>query len=400
MPAKLYYFNPGHEAAILNGSPYYMAPANVVLMQKDLSFLPAWAASPESYVFMDRISDSCFYKYLKENIENIATPITSDYLHTISSQIQVCPWGLSPQVIHFFENIRSNYNNNLIIPRWNSELSHLSNRIFAKECLKYLCSIIPEVSCNLIPAWVNNIENIEHLVSKSKVRLLAKAPFSSSGRGLLWLPLYQLTRVERQILHGILKKQGSVSIEKVLDKKIDFAMEFNISKSGDTTFQGYSLFYTNNKGGYVSNYLGLQSDILEIISFHIDINLLETVKSALIEILSNKFSGIYSGNIGVDMMVYEENGKNKLHPCVEINVRDNMGIVALRISQNYLSPGSGGSFHIDFKAKDGDTFLFHNEMKSKYPAKLKEKKIKSGYFSLCPVLPDTKYIAYLLVQEK
>lgn len=400
MPVKLLYFNPGHETAILNRSPYYMAPANVVQMQNDLAFLPAWTTAPENYVLMQDLLENDFSKYLSDNILPLAKAITSDSLNTISPEITATPWGLSPQVIHFFENINTQYGTDIIVPQWNNALSHLSSRHFAKECLERLSSAIPEISESIIPVFISKLEDIEILVAKSSEKLLAKAPFSSSGRGLLWLPLSQLTRTERQILHGILKKQESVSIEKVLNKKLDFAMEFFIAEKGDISFEGYSLFKTNLKGGYSGNYLISQCNIQERICSYVDLNLLEKIKTALWKTIKEKFSNIYSGYIGVDMMIYEENGKNKLHPCVEINVRNNMGIVSLKLVQNYLHPDSIGSFHIDFNAQEKETYLIHNNMQEKHPAKFENGKLRSGYLSLCPVLQESKYRAYVFTEEK
>jgi len=400
MPVKLHYFNPGHEAAILTASPYYMPPANVLLMQKELAYLPAWGANSDDYVFLSDNQDLSFFKHINQVIGKVATAISPELLNTIPPQIRLQPWGLSPQVVHFCQNINNEYNIDLQIPRWNSRLSHLSSRHFAKGCLQSLCPIIPEISESLIPVFVNKLEDIEDIVTKSKNKLLAKAPFSSSGRGLLWLPFQQLTRTERQILHGILKKQGSVSIESVLNKKIDFAMEFFISEEGSVNFEGYSYFNTNIKGAYTGNLLASQSDIQLKIFHYINIDLLERVKTGLYNLIKDSFTGIYSGYIGIDMMIYEENEEFKLHPCVEINVRNNMGVISLGIVRNYLSKDSTGFFHIEFNTKDEVTYSLHEKMLKQYPAQFENGKLKSGYFSLCPVSPKTKYRAYILAEEK
>ena len=78
MPVKLHYFNPGHEAAILSASPYYMPPANVALMQKELAYLPAWGANPDDYILLPDSQDFSFFKRINQVIGKAATAITPD----------------------------------------------------------------------------------------------------------------------------------------------------------------------------------------------------------------------------------------------------------------------------------------------------------------------------------
>ena len=50
---------------------------------------------------------------------------------------------------------------------------------------------------------------------------------------------------------------------------------------------------------------------------------------------------------GIDMMVCRrENGGFFLHPMVEVNLRMNMGIVALRLAERVLGNGLSGRFDI------------------------------------------------------
>jgi len=397
---KLYYFNPGHETAILNGSPYYMAPANVVTMQKDLAFLPAWIASHKDYVFLENDLPDCFNNYLIDNLAPVAKGITTTTLQKLQTHLSLHLWGISPQVIHFFEELNNKSNLNIKLPIWNNLLKQLSSRKTACDCLIDLCNNLSWLSPDIIPEFYTGLEDIELLVKKNNsISFLAKAPFSSSGRGLLWLPKSQLTRTEKQILTGILKKQHYVSIEKVLDKKLDFAMEFYISYNGDINFEGYSLFKTNEKGAYLGNLLDEQLELEKQICIYIDKDKLNEVKENLLSILKIKFNHIYIGCIGVDMMIYWEDGEYRLHPCVEINVRENMGLLAIKINR-YLYPGSTGIFNIDFSPVPGEIKKRDINMNALYPARFSEGKITSGYLSLCPILEETKYQAFIYINKK
>ena len=398
MSQKLYYFNPGHESAIQNTSPYYTAPANLVNMQADLSHLPAWYAdNVTDFVLINKPLSRNFKKEISNNLF-LAKGITTKELALKSPCSTVHLWGKSPQALHYFDQLNNQNGLNLQLPIWNENLLQLTSRETAKECLKQLTDNILSIHEIQLPQYCNSLEDVESIVRNSDCQLLAKAPYSSSGRGLLWLPIGELTRVERQILHGIIRKQEKVSIEKVLDKQLDFAMEFDVTNQG-VNFEGYSLFQTNSKGAYISNFIGSQANIEKTITSYIDLSILEEVKSELISILKNKFSSIYEGCVGVDMMVYKESGVNRLHPCIEINIRDNMGLLAISIYRKHITQGSNGFLFLDFSREDGDLLNKDKQMREQHPLLIENNRIKSGYVSLCPVLEKTNYRAYLIIDN-
>lgn len=394
---NIHYFNPGHETAVNNASPYYTPPANIAAMQEELSFMPAWYADREDKVLVDS-KDEVYYSYLTEKFSTLAQPVSQNEL-TQYRDANVSLWGVSPQAIRYFEELNKELEINLNIPQWSEEYKYLNSRLAARDCLSELINSILLLSQAVIPQFYTNLDNINRAVNASAYQLLAKAPYSSSGRGLLWLPATGLTRTENQILHGILKKQGSVSIERVLDKQMDFAMEFMADGKGNIAFAGYSLFYTNAKGGYEANYIGSQESIIEQLSEKISLDLLDSVKKKLIDIMSKKVATLYNGCIGVDMLIYLEDNEYKLHPCVEINMRYNMGFLTCRLYENYIASESYGKFYIDFNPKAEEMYKNHLLMEEKHPIRIENDKITSGYLSLCPINRSNRYRAYVLVEE-
>ncbi len=398
---RFHYFNPGHETAILNTSPYYTPAANQLKMQRDLAFLPAWYSnSPEDFVLVEDLLSEEF----TENIKNLplAKAITKEQLnenHVILSNSEISLWGISPQSIHFFEILSKTSGIKFSIPEWNTEYKELSARHTAKTCLEYLIKSNPEISKDIIPEFYSKIEEIENLSLSSQYDLLSKAPHSSSGRGLVWLPAGTFARSEKQILQGIIKKQGNVSIEKVLNKQLDFAMLFYSDGSGNIKFSGFSVFNTNKKGAYENNVLSSQSRLSDIICNLIPSGLIEKTKQDIILFLKKTFGNKYQGCIGIDMMVYIQNNQFKLHPCVEINMRNSMGLLTLRLHQNFCDINSSGYFRIDFNNKDGHIHEKHKQMQSSSPIIIEKGKIISGYLSLCPVTENSKYIAYIIVNK-
>jgi len=97
------------------------------------------------------------------------------------------------------------------------------------------------------------------------------------------------------------------------------------------------------------------------------------------------------------MMIYKDGDSYKIHPCLEINMRYNMGYLSLRLYENYLVQGVEGRFYLDFSAREGDIFNRHKQMQEQYPAQFTNGRLSSGYLALCPVNEKNRYRAYILV---
>lgn len=388
----IHFFNPGHEAAVQNGSLYYTEPSNVKRMQEELACLPAWYANAGDFVLVYNTVDDVLFADVNQNIHFVQK---EDLINYATQGVTL--WGISPQAIRFFDDLNIKNKLHLNVPQWHDSYHYLTGRRPAAAVLGKLTELIPEISPLIIPSFYTNIEDIEDVARISTHRLLSKAPYSSSGRGLLSLPLGGLTRVERQILHGTLRKQGEVSVERLLDKQLDFAMEFMADGCGRVEFVGYSLFNTNEKGAYSGNCLMSQQAIVEVLTDKISHDLLNEVKLRLVDLLSDTYGAVYKGCIGVDMLIYKEDDGFALHPCVEINMRYNMGYLSYRFVENYLSEGSKGFFYIKFASGEGDMYAQHCEMQEKYPAQFENARLKSGYLPLCPVRQSNKYWAYVLI---
>jgi hypothetical protein len=326
-------FNPGNEAAILNGSPYYQAPAQVRKMQADLATLPRWYADSEE----DRW------------------------------------WAITPQT-----------------PGWKDIYRTLSSRKTAHD-------ILSQLQPQLVPTLFTTIEEIAALRLHSQDTLLVKSPFSSSGRGLVWLPPGPIARSERQLMSGMLKKQGSVSIERALNKCLDFSMHFDVISPEVTEFIGYSVFQTSQKGAYEKSMLANQDSLESLITAYIHSEVLHEVQTQLTQLLHTTYAPHYTGKMGVDMLLYKEREQVHLHPCIEINMRKTMGYVALQLHKKHLCPSSTGEYFVDYQSAPGAVLHKHRELEATYPLVREGGLIESGYFSLCPVTEQTQYHAYAII---
>ncbi|GHT43471.1 hypothetical protein AGMMS49965_17310 [Bacteroidia bacterium] len=349
----LHYFNPGHEEAVLNGSHHFQPPANHVRMQRELAFLPVWYASADDFVLV--------HEPLPADLEGglateLATAIRMDELAANASRLAhqtVALWGISPQSCHFLKQLSDKHQLHWTIPEWKDEYRTLGSRQTAHTVLSRLIEAIPDIDCALLPQFISDFDTIEQIMLKTTHKMLIKAPYSSSGRGLVWLPPGKMAQSERQILKGMLRKQSCVSLERALDKQLDFSMHFETTPAKTTAFIGYSLFQTNAKGAYEHSLLLPQDTIKQRLTAMISNELLEKVKHHLLQIITQIYAPHYQGNIGVDMLIYAAGNRLHLHPCVEINMRKSMGYLALRLFEGFLPPNFQGEFHVGYDKENG-----------------------------------------------
>lgn len=396
----LYCFNPGHEGAVLSGNIHYTLPAHPLKMAEDLAFLPAWYADPTDFIF---VSENFQKDFLDPALQNlIAAPLKESEMpdkKNFLSGTEFMPWGVSPDILHRFRKLDETYNLNLTFTSWDENFKPLCSRITARDCLKEIVAAIPEIDAGLVPSVIETEEAIEKFLKENEGMTVVKAPLSSSGRGIQWIGRDTYDRSRRQIIHGMLKRQGYVCVEKALFKVCDFAMLFFSSGKGEIRFSGYSVFQTDGKGNYLGNKIASQPALLDtILSQGADIRLLETIKETLSLILRKKYKK-YRGALGVDMMLYrDKESRIRLQPCVEINMRFSMGWPAMKIS-NLLFAGSSGHFYISYGQTKGRIYKENISLREKYPLILENGTILSGYLPLCPLDENSSYNAYITIEH-
>jgi hypothetical protein len=179
--------------------------------------------------------------------------------------------------------------------------------------------------------------------------LIFKTPWSSSGRGV-WVSRssdsIDIKRIQRTI-----RQQGQILVDDFYEDKIlDFALEFEVtgpatyvkesefqnSEKPEVHFLGYSVFCASDNGNYGYNVVASQAELRErILASGIDAHVLDWVIDYSINSLSHHLCSRYRGYVGIDMLICHHNNQIKLHPCVEINLRRNMGILALDIYKSF-----------------------------------------------------------------
>ena len=391
MKNPLYIFNPWHDMALANFTPYYKVPAGIVRMSNDLSFLPLWYAPDGALIYVaDIFTVETFRSQIADFKDFSSERFVSD---TVSYEIN--PWGWSPALVHKL-SVGGADISSLPDSVFLDKIRYLSGR---QRCVEVLSQLLCVDGICGKAFCCNKLEEVR-MYLEANGSLILKAPWSGSGRGLYRVCRQSWNANAEGWISRILRTQGCVMAEPVYNKVCDFAMEFYSSSDGDVTFAGYSLFETDDFGNYKQNILMSDASIEEhLLSYGITSATLHEVRKKLIEIFSGMVSGHYTGYFGVDMMICSQNGEILLHPCVEINMRMNMGVVSRIFFDRYLSSSSRGYLVTEHYSSDGEALQFHQEMSSCHPLVLDSGGgIVSGYLTLTPVLSSTRYQAYVIVK--
>ncbi|MDR2968348.1 MAG: hypothetical protein LBV32_01935 [Tannerellaceae bacterium] len=365
-------------------------------MQQDLALLPLWYGEAADYVWVDKLPDLSDFNFQPHSPRYITRKDWEAGTHTLPP-LTAAPWGLSPQVIRFFEKLRkASPGRELLVPRWKEEYRELTNRKTAAACLKMIKDELPGVPLPDLPLFVSSLGEIEDYISRNRHPFMIKTPFSSSGRGLLRINAPLLTEKEKDWISGALRKQQFISIEKYLEKTEDFAMEFYLDENGKATYRGLSVFTTRN-GAYSGNILESQSRLEQrLSSFNFQFSIIN-YQLSIARAIESFYGGRYSGYLGVDMMIYKtEEGQYAVHPCVEINMRYTMGMVAIRLFEQYIHPEASGYFRVVYEKEARQE---HLQMTFSHPPRYENGRLLEGYLPLCPVTPETRYRAFVLIER-
>ena len=310
------------------------------------------------------------------------------------------PWGWSPATHKLLAHLKTKCSEAFQkspVFNWSEEIRDLYSKKFALSILQQIILEFPNTI--FIPKEITGQvcygqQQIESLLS-SWGRLMIKAPWSSSGRGLQPItktPVHP--KVWEKIL-GIIKDQGYVIVEPLLDKQLDIAFQFEL-RNRKVSFLGISNFMTDSKGQYTGNRLnGLPDDMnpeLKLFAEHLP----DRIISPLIRILENSELALaYEGNFGVDALIFKTaNNQLAVNPCLEINLRQNMGLLSLHL-EKFLFPGQKALYQTWYGG--GKSFLeFQSEMERKHPLVLKNNKIASGFLALTDAGNDSKFGAYII----
>ena len=354
---NLYIFNATGDLALANGDENYNPPSILSRFEKDLSFLPAFIGDEGDFVLSEKNINEQFLKRwgemgvgLPNIVEKSPRPINA-----------LVPWSWNQVVHKQLSEWKPFCSVNFLespVANWNPKLKALSSRMYALELLNWLYGkgsssrwLIPEF--RPIPCY--SLEEVIRL-QKNWGRIVLKLPWSSSGRGIQFLRNIELNVSNIQWIKSGLQQQGFLMVESVLEKSADFSLHFFVDSNG-IAYRGCTKFFTSSNGAYAGHFLNF--------NLNEEIGLLEFINeftSCYIEFFQTTgLNNIYRGWFGVDIMKVFAQGKDFFQPCVEINLRLNMGTLALRLNQHF--PHFKGLLKIAHTSKTVDkNVIIHNEL--------------------------------------
>lgn len=377
MALRLHIFNPEHDIALAHGSPLFTSPRAGRQLRADLGFLPALWAGEESVVWTDQPQKA--WQAVRRLGLDVPPGLFVDTpsLRRLARQVEaVDPWGWDAALCHQLQRLGVNPR---ILPTAEEleEVRALSHRRTAKELLDSIqhtsltdntigdsikekeevietTSKAVELRGEAIELTGETIEPTgksieltgEAIEVKDEAALLQqlarwpeavlKAPWSSSGRGVRMVSAPVHSSVLQWAL-GVMRRQGSLMVEPLYHKVADFGMEFSANAEG-FTYLGLSLFDTSGTA-YTGNVLATEEEKRTKLARYLSPTQIDSLRQLVLNCLEAISPRFRLGPFGIDMMIVRtEDGKVRVHPCVEINFRRTMGHVAIALQQRITTP--------------------------------------------------------------
>lgn len=407
MSRDIYYFNPTCELAVANGSEHYMAPEKLRVFEDELSYLPAFLAQPDDIVLVKKQVSYDFQKQLNDVGFRLPESMTKEELFALSEDMhlgRIFPWGWSPAAHNYlscFKPYCDGVFKSSPVFNWKPDHRELYSR---KEGLHIFNSVIQLsgenwiLSTDDIPVVCTEHEEIIELQKKWS-QIVVKAPWSSSGRGLQILRPNQYNRTNRQIISGILRQQGMVTVGPWHEKILDLSFQFFSNGDGQVFYQGMSCFSTDDFGRYLGNNIEELPEYIDPVVHEFVEGKKEIIKDYLLcALMESRYATDYYGWLGVDAIIFKnESGNLIFHPCIEINCRFTMGAVALKMRE-YIDHRASGKF-IVYLGERGLFKDFCAEMSKNSPLHMLNGKIDRGFLALTPVDGEARFGAYLSVNK-
>lgn len=387
MSTKFHIFNPEHDSALALESGIYTPKPQIQQFAKDLCTLPLWYSNDDDNVIVSEISDKDWINSVKSIIPNVNEKLvtTDDYKHCKTAK-RLMPWGIDNTVckLTFTREIDGENVADVI-----SRTKQFSSREQTQDALNRLNE--SGLYSGFVSQKVDSIAELRK-ISNEFGKIVVKAPWSSSGRGVLFIDCLD-ERIEKRI-EKIIESQGFVMVESFFEKEIDFAIEFE-ENDGKWQFAGYSIFSTDEHGAYKQNILASDESLKNELCKYADAEEFDRIVNFYCHYFEERNEEI-KGNkiIGVDMMA----GKGRIHPCVEINVRHTMGFVARKIYDKWVDPNRQGYFAIIRLNTTDELKKWSQTQIETFPSTINNGKISKGFVALTPIDSKTVFQAYLVIE--
>ena len=368
---RLHIFNPSHEMALAADSESYTPPKRIEQMERELAAAPyLWKEEEDIVVGVEALNEKGGYARLGR-----------EYIP--------CPWGwnkaIRRRLLHFGvpEPLMPTETQ---LAQWR----RFASREFAADYSRQLYAA-QEWGNGLVPnhmTFCHDATQLQEAIRRIGYPFITKTEYSSSGRGV---KIYASPPEKSNGIGEVINSYKSsplwgtgrglnILIDRFYSKLLDFALEYEVTCER-VEYLGVSVFEASTEGKYGFNYVKPQSQLLQMIAdTGIDMQLLTLLIDYNTQSLAQHLLGRYVGIVGIDMMAvnWEDPSKPPLkretynplcceleinnnssaplgeaekgssssiinhqssiinhpaliHPCVELNLRMNMGVAAMKI---------------------------------------------------------------------
>lgn len=321
----LYWFNPHNDLALaVARQGRFTPPKQAALISQAGALLPLWWAAEGDYVLADK-GDLDWINNVKE-LFGLHGEIYS------GEDIDTCaPWGWSLDAVLRMRDAGAPVRA-LPSEQWLTRHRTLSHRRTSALMLEHLCTLLP-YALPPTPIEVDSPDRLGDAISQMGGDAMVKLPYSTSGRGVFDTTDQASLTALAHGASGMIRRQGSLMVERRLDRVADFAMLYDIAADGVARLSGYSLFDTKG-GAYTGNILMPDHCIRHHLSQWVPTDHLTATETAVGQTLTSIVGTGHRGALGVDMLIYRTaEGDCLIHPCVEVNLRMTMGVVAHRLTR-------------------------------------------------------------------
>lgn len=358
---KVHLFFPENDLALARDLANYTPPPAATKLRRAGEALPLWYAEPDDSFIATGINA----QWIRSMRDTFG--ITVDLYDYNSADCIAAPWGWSKAsrkmfAARGFKPAQLPSDTALVRIR---ELSHRRTAALIAQQLQSAPALAPFTMAPPAAECTTFAQVLDFADSCGKS--VIKLPWSSSGRGLVLIDP-ATAAAQAPMIEGMIRRQGSVMAEPFMAKLRDFAMLFTIA-DGRCAYNGLSLFTTDRLGAYTGNRLAPQDQLAGIIAHPALRPLAETLPGIIEKIIDTD----YNGPLGVDMMTLAD---GTIAPAVELNLRNTMGHLALRLYERHIS----NSRTADFTILPGPT--------APDAPIVRDGRLASGTLNLTPPSPD------------
>ena len=415
---SVYWFDPSCESQVIR--PGFTPSQPVQQLTRDLALLPLFLCAPDDVVLVPQRPSLEFLRSLSragvaipELVEHPpGSPLSGELAQRKLHSLR--PWGWSPQV----ERIAAPLHDQLSAPQvWQAEWRPLYSKAWSAAALCDFLRLDDEewLADALVVGWAcANMEEVgEQLARRAGEgwdQVVVKGAFGAAGQSQVRLDPAEPRADQLAQVARLLEMQGEVVVEPWLDKLVDLSAQLEIGAPGPARLLGWTRFFTDTRGQYrgslVSQPLsGLDQELRRFLCGEgRDQRRLWRFFETLAEFLAGRLAASgYTGPVGVDALVFRQQGRLRLKPIVEINPRFTMGRVALGLARRVNASRTALWLILNRREVEsaglGNLASFAAHLEQRFPMEMKGEHISRGVLFTTDPAQAQAFATLLLVGE-